>query len=161
MMLSGRDPDETKRRPFGVGRGFMSQPNDEGVVAVEFALVAPLFMLLIFGTMVFALYFATFVAVIHGASEGARASVAGLSDTERGTLATARVQYVFSGYAPLLNPAHVTIRTQAANAGLYKVTVTYPISDFQLGAFYNFIAGGAAGAPTTVGYSVIVANGGY
>lgn len=139
----------------------MSRPHDEGVVAVEFALVAPLFMLLIFGTMVFALYFATFVAVIHGASEGAKASVAGLSDAERGTLATARIQYVFSGYSPLLDPTHVTIRTQAGTAGLYKVTVTYPIKDFQLGSFYNFLAGGTTAAPETVGYSVIVANGGY
>lgn len=143
--------------------------SDEGVVAVEFALVAPLFLLLVFGTMIFALYFATFVAVIHGASEGARASIGGLSDAERSQLAAARVQSIFSGYTPLLNPTRATVSRQAVTVagvtgGSYKVTVSYPISDFGFGWFYSFmnaVSGGSQAAPTTVSYGVIVANGGY
>src|ERR1700712_5551199 len=93
--------------------------SDAGVVALEFALIVPLFLLLIFGTMAFALYFATFVAVIHGANEGARASVAGMSDAERYTLAQARVQYVFAGYSPLLTPSHVVVPPVAQTAGMF------------------------------------------
>ena len=133
-------------------------------MALEFALVVPLFLLLIFGTMVFALYFAAYVAVIHGANEGARASIGGLSDAERGTLATARVRDVFSGYSPLLDPLHAVVTTRAAATGLYQVSVSYPISEFGFGVFYGLmsdISGKASTAPTTVAYTVIVANGGY
>jgi Flp pilus assembly protein TadG len=139
----------------------------EGAVALEFALVAPLFLLLLFGTMIFAIYFATFVAVIHGAAEGARASIGGFSDVERGQLARARVTTLLEGYEPLLNPARATVTTQAATSGsapAYKVSVSYPVSDFGFGWFYGFmnaVGGGAQSAPQTVSYSVTVANGGY
>lgn len=140
--------------------------SDAGIVALEFALIVPFFLLLIFATMAFALYFATFVAVIHGANEGARASVGGISATERGQLAVASVQSIFGSYAPLLNPAHVVVATQAASASMFKVTVSYPLSDLDFGAFYALLAAvsadGQPGAkPTTIGYSVTVANGGY
>src|ERR1700712_1681759 len=92
--------------------------SDAGVVALEFALIVPLFLLLIFATMAFALYFATFVAVIHGANEGARASVGGISTVERGALAKASVQSIFGSYAPLLNPAHVVVDAQAASTSM-------------------------------------------
>ncbi|WP_419816567.1 TadE/TadG family type IV pilus assembly protein [Glacieibacterium sp.] len=140
--------------------------SDDGVVALEFALIVPLFLLLIFATMAFALYFATFVAVIHGANEGARASVGGISTAERGTLAKASVQSIFGSYAPLLNPAHVVVDAQAASASMFRVTVSYPLSDLDFGAFYTLLAaastdGKSGTRPTTIGYSVTVANGGY
>jgi len=155
---------EPVSRLLGRWRAVNRPPSDEGAVAVEFALVVPLFLLLIFGTMVFAFYFATYVAVIHGANEGARASVGGINDAERGTLAAARVRYVFSGYTPLLDPLHAVIATQPGATGYYKVTVSYPISEFGFGVFYTLlgaVSGQPTTAPTTVGYSVIVANGGY
>lgn len=141
--------------------------SDRGAVAVEFALVAPLFLLLLFGTMIFAIYFATFVAVIHGAAEGARSSIAGLTNAERDELARARVQALMQAYQPLLNPARATVTTQPITAGSspsYRVSVAYPVSDFGFGWFYGFmnaVSGGSESAPQTVSYSVTVANGGY
>jgi Flp pilus assembly protein TadG len=140
--------------------------SDDGVVALEFALIVPLFLLLIFATMAFALYLATFVAVIHGANEGARAAIGGISTAERGTLAKAGVQSIFTSYAPLLNPAHVVVDAQAASTSMFKVTVSYPLSDLDFGAFYTLLAtvsadGKPGTKPTTIGYSVTVANGGY
>jgi Flp pilus assembly protein TadG len=133
---------------------------------VEFALVAPLFLLLVFGTMVFSLYFATFVAVIQASSEGARASIGGLTNAERNTLARAQVTALLTSYQPLLNPTRATVTTTPVTAGTtpsYRVSVSYPISDFGFGFFYSFLNsfGGRATAPTTVSYSVTVANGGY
>ncbi len=141
----------------------------DGAVAIEFALVAPLFLLLVLGTMVFAIYFATFVAVIQGAAEGARASIGGMNDAERDQLARARVQILFQGYQPLLNPMRTTVNTTPIAGGgtaapSYRVRVSYPISDFGFGFFYNFlnaVGGGSQAAPQTVSYSVTVANGGY
>ncbi|HWK36264.1 TadE/TadG family type IV pilus assembly protein [Sphingomonas sp.] len=139
----------------------------EGAVALEFALVAPFFLLLLFGTMIFAIYFATFVAVIHGAAEGARASIGGFTNAERGQLAQARVAALIAGYRPLLDPARVTVTTQATTSGstpAYRVSVAYPVSDFGFGWFFSFlnaVGGGSASAPQTVSYAVTVANGGY
>jgi Flp pilus assembly protein TadG len=138
--------------------------SDAGVVALEFALIVPFFLLLIFGTMVFALYFATFVAVIHGANEGARASVAGISDVERKGLAITRVQYIFTAYSPLLKSTLVDVQTQVMPDAMFKVTVRYPLSDFEFGAFYNLltaVGSGNAAQPQSIEYSVTIANGGY
>jgi Flp pilus assembly protein TadG len=138
-----------------------------GAVALEFALVAPMFLLLLFGTMIFAIYFATFVAVIHGAAEGARASVGGFSNVERNGLARARVTALLTGYQPLLDPARATVTTTPTTSGGapgYRVRVSYPVSDFGFGWFYAFMnsfGGTGQSAPTTVAYSVTVANGGY
>lgn len=158
---------KTMIRRYGSGRCMLRRGvSDTGVVALEFALIVPLFLLLIFGTMVFALYFATFVAVIHGANEGARASIGGISNAERAQLATARVQLIFASYAPLLTPAHAVVTTQATAGATFKVTVTYPLSDFapNFGPFYALLAsvsGSQSTRPANIGYSVTVANGGY
>lgn len=139
----------------------------DGAVALEFALVAPLFLLLVFGTMIFAIYFATFVAVIHGSAEGARASIGGFTNAERAQLARDRVQALLSGYQPLLNPVRATVTTQPVTSGgrpAYRVAVAYPVGDFGFGWFYTFInsvGGSGQSAPTTVSYAVTVANGGY
>jgi len=138
-----------------------------GAVALEFALVAPLFLLLIFGTMIFSIYFATFVAVIHGSAEGARASIAGLTDAEREQQARGRVRYVLAGYRPLLDPDRASVTTVSTVAGdhrAYRVSVAYPIGDFGFGAFHAFlnsVSGSGQAAPATVSYAVTVANGGY
>lgn len=138
----------------------------DGAVALEFALVAPLFLLLVFGTMVFAIYFATFVAVIHGSAEGARASIGGFTDAERAQLARDRVSALLTGYRPLLDPARATVTTEPAVSGGrpgYRVAVAYPVSEFGFGWFHGLIAsvGGNGRAPATVSYAVTVANGGY
>jgi Flp pilus assembly protein TadG len=137
-------------------------------VAIEFALVAPLFLLLVFATMIFAIYFATFVAVIHSASEGARASIAGMTNAEREQLARARVQSLFTAYRPLLDPTRATVTASAPVAGTgtpsYRVAVSYPVGDFGFGwffAFMNAVSGTSQVGPQTVSYSVTIANGGY
>lgn len=138
---------------------------DEGVVALEFALIAPVFLVLVLGTMVFAIYFATAVAVTHAAGEGARASIAGLDATDRASLAQARVSQVFAAYAPLLDATKATVTPAAgATAGTFQVRVSYPLNDFGFGGFYALLAlvtGDASAAPTSISNTVIVANGGY
>jgi Flp pilus assembly protein TadG len=60
--------------------------SDSGAAAVEFAVVAPLIVLV----MISILYFGIYISVSHSvqqlAADGARASVAGLGDAERETL---------------------------------------------------------------------------
>ena len=49
-----------------------SRHAEAGVAAVEFALVAPIFLILVFSIIIYGFYFATYIAVVHAASEGAR-----------------------------------------------------------------------------------------
>ncbi|KJC61540.1 pilus assembly protein TadE [Bradyrhizobium sp. LTSPM299] len=100
-----------------------------GASAVEFALLLPLFLAFIFGIVVFGSY----LAMVHGvqqlAAEAARSSIAGMTDTERNSLATSYVAANASTY-PLLIPAKLSVSAapSAANANVYVVTVNYNAS---------------------------------
>jgi Flp pilus assembly protein TadG len=97
--------------------------------AVEFALLVPLFLTFVFGIVVFGSY----LAMVHGvqqlAAEAARSSVAGLTNSERNSLATSYVSANAATY-PLLAPAHLTVNAapSASNANVYVVTVNYDAS---------------------------------
>jgi len=102
-----------------------------GATSLEFALVLPIFLLLLLGIIVYGQYFAIRIAVVHAASEGARASVMGLDEAERHDNATTRVSQVMTGYAPLVTVTASNPQTTAAStsdgSGVFKVTVAYTI----------------------------------
>ncbi|WP_420966541.1 TadE/TadG family type IV pilus assembly protein [Bradyrhizobium sp. B120] len=97
-----------------------------GASAVEFALMLPLFLAFIFGIIVFGSY----LAMVHGvqqlAAEAARSSIAGMTDTERNSLATSYVTANASTY-PLLVASNLTVNAAPSplNANVYVVTVNY------------------------------------
>ena len=100
-----------------------------GASAVEFSLTFPLFLIVIFGIVVFGAY----LAMVHGvqqlAAEAARSSVAGLSDSERNSLATSYVTSNVGTY-PLLDASRITVSAapSASDANVYVVTVNYDAS---------------------------------
>jgi Flp pilus assembly protein TadG len=100
-----------------------------GASAVEFSLTLPLFLVVIFGIVVFGAY----LAMVHGvqqlAAEAARSSVAGLTDTERNSLATSYVTSNVGTY-PLLDASKITVSAapSGSNPNVYVVTVNYDAS---------------------------------
>jgi Flp pilus assembly protein TadG len=100
-----------------------------GATAVEFAMLLPLFLTLVFGIVVFGSY----LTMVHGvqqlAAEAARSSVAGLTDSERGSLAASYVSLNASTY-PLLNASSLTVNAAASTAdpNVFVVTVNYDAS---------------------------------
>ncbi|MFB9264122.1 TadE/TadG family type IV pilus assembly protein [Bradyrhizobium erythrophlei] len=100
-----------------------------GASAVEFAIMLPLFLAIIFGIVVFGSY----LAMIHGvqqlAAEAARSSIAGMTDSERSSLATSYVTANASTY-PLIVPNNLSVSAapSAGNANVYVVTVNYDAS---------------------------------
>lgn len=151
----------SQRRPH---RAFWR--GEDGVVAVEFALLSPLFLALILGTMVMSLYFATAIAVSHAATEGARASVRGVSTASRGSLAQARVTTILTAYQPLIAPASAVVTSApGATASTFQVTVAYPLTDGNLAWFYRVLAyatgTGVQSAPASITRTVVIGNGGY
>jgi Flp pilus assembly protein TadG len=97
-----------------------------GATAVEFAMLLPVFLTLVFGIVVFGSY----LAVIHGvqqlAAEAARSSIAGLNNSERSSLASSYVTANVGTY-PLITPNKVSVSAAASpsNPNVFVVTVTY------------------------------------
>ncbi len=93
--------------------------NDRGAVAVEFAIVLPLLIILVFGIIDFGRVFFAQITVTQAAREGARLSALGLPNVQSRTTAAA------AGLSPVMvtNPSICpTGSTQATDA---VVTVTY------------------------------------
>ena len=150
-------PVKPARRPAD-GRSSAGLRPDSGLAAIEFILVAPLFLMLIFATAVFGVYFGTWLAVSNAAAESARAAIAGLSESEREGLAKTTAQTIFNGYAPTFTWAKVKTFQAAAVTGspnLFQVSITYDISGLKILPFSDLVTGDSLTATS------VVPNGGY
>jgi Flp pilus assembly protein TadG len=102
--------------------------NRSGAAAVEFAFVAPLFILLTFGMIVFGSIIATYNAIEQLAAEAARASLGGTTDAERDQIARAFVSGSVAHY-PFISPASLSVATASLQSPRsFKVTLTYDLS---------------------------------
>ncbi|TKT71917.1 pilus assembly protein [Afipia massiliensis] len=130
----------------------------DGAIAVEFAMIAPVFLMIVFGIIMYGSY----LAVIHGvqqlAAEAARSSVAGLNESERSTLANSYITGNVNSY-PLINPAHLTVNaaTSGSDANVFVVTVNYDASSMFIYSLPTFVP---APSPTIV-RSAAIPRGGY
>ncbi len=100
------------------------------VSAIEFALVAPIFLFLLFGIVAYGFH----LALVHGvqqiAAEAARASVAGLTDDERAAIARSNVATNAPSY-PLIAPTRLSIVSAATDQSTmtFLLTLRYDASD--------------------------------
>lgn len=128
------------------------------MAALEFALIAPALLMLVFAIIIYSFWFSALLGVRHAAAEGARAAMAGLSATERVTLARTRALAVIDGYGALLSSGGTPdIQAQADGTGLFKVQVRYDMSGSPLRRYAAFVPLPS----TTLGATVIVTNGSY
>ena len=97
-----------------------------GVSAVEFAMLLPVFLALVFGIVVFGSY----LALVHGlqqlAAEAARSSIAGINSSERSSIATNYVSANIGTY-PLISPNNVSVSAAVSGTdpNVFVVTVSY------------------------------------
>ena len=131
---------------------------EQGLAALEFALLAPALLMLVFAVVLYSFYFAALMGVRHAAIEGARAAVAGLSTAERTVLAQDRAQAVVSGYGTLLAAGGGPVVTAVPDAtGTFRVRVSYNMSGSPMMRYAAFVP-----MPSpTVSASVVVTNGSY
>lgn len=109
-----------------------------GASAIEFAILSPVFLLLVFGIVVFGSY----LAMVHGvqqlAAEAARRSIAGLNDTERASLAAGYVSANAGSY-PLIAADRLTVASATSGANVFVVTVDYDASSSFIYALPTFV----------------------
>jgi len=129
-----------------------------GASAVEFALVLPLLFFLFCGILVFGSYLSLVHSVQQLAAEAARASVAGMSNTERATLAMSYLGRAIDQY-PMVEQKYLTARAapESGNENIFTVTVTY-----DAGHSAAFIFSGLIPLPSrTITRSAAIQRGGY
>lgn len=114
------------RRRFPSSR---SSSDRRGVAAIEFAMVAPLLILMMLGMVVYGGWFWMAHSVQSLASEGARAAIAGLDPVERETLARGFVGVQIQDLGLRADRAAVEVES---TSGLIRVNVAYDISDHPL-----------------------------
>ena len=104
----------------------------DGTSALEFAIVAPIFITLVFGILIYGYYFASLSMLNHIAYESARATVTGLSDDERSTLAHARADELIDALDGFIDPNSIEVDAGSDGNGIYAVTVHYEFSALAL-----------------------------
>ena len=127
-----------------------------GATAVEFALVAPMLFLVLFGIVGFGAVISIQNGLQQLVAEAARASVAGLSDAERKQLAQVYVNNNASGY-PFIDPTKIVLSTGNPSVSSFMVTVHYDMS----GLFAYNLMSSLPLPGTAVTRSAVVQRGGF
>jgi Flp pilus assembly protein TadG len=126
-----------------------------GASAVEFALIAPFLLLLVAAILAYGSIFATSLSLQQVAAEAARATIAGLSDSERKTLAQAKLNAIASEY-PLLDPSKVSFQFDAGSGSeLSRVTLLYDMTNHPAYALDKLLPLPAS----PISYSIIITDG--
>ncbi|WP_236884147.1 TadE/TadG family type IV pilus assembly protein [Devosia sp. A16] len=102
---------------------------------MEFAIIAPVFILMLVGVLAYGIYFGAANSVQQIAADAARTSIAGLNASERNTLVTAFIQRNAGAYV-FIDPKQVAfqIGDDGADPNQYRVTVTYDASGLPIWA---------------------------
>jgi Flp pilus assembly protein TadG len=129
--------------------------NMVGSVAVEFAIVSPVLILLLLGIMSYGGYFWISHNIQELANDAARAAVAGLTDSERTSLAQACLNTEIADYS-VLNPALATVTYQGSSES-FTVSVSYNASSTPFWAASGIIPM----PPQTIVESASIRLGGY
>ena len=125
-----------------------------GNVSIEFAVLLPVFLALLFGMIVFGIQYSVRIALTYAAAEGGRAAVAGLDDPERQALALAAVQRTLQSLAPLVDPDEADIQIAfAAEGDGEEITVNIGYNDNRF-ARLPFVPAVEGLSPVSVTYLV-------
>lgn len=118
-------------------RAFLGRKSDRaGSAAIEFALVAPVFLMMLLGILVYGLYFGLSHSVQQLAAQAARVSIAGLNDSERSNLAQTYLAENAQFY-PMIDDRRLTFTTGPApdESDVFVVTLRYDLTDTVLDLF--------------------------
>ncbi len=126
------------RRVFSRMRAFNAAA--AGSMAVEFALIAPVLIAMLAGVIFYGVYLGAANSVQQLAADAARASVAGLNDAERISIARAHVASAAPSFT-LIDPAKtsVTAKVSSANSNVFEVAVSYDASKLAIWGFQGLL----------------------
>jgi Flp pilus assembly protein TadG len=126
--------------------------------AIEFALIAPVLLLMIFAIIGYGYIFGIYHSIQQIASEAARASVSGISDAEREQIARNFVASHATSYA-FIDPAKLRLTTAQSGPPrqTFEIAIVYDMSD----TVFQSLAALVALPPPLVERRAVVQRGGY
>lgn len=138
-------------RPMGLAR------DQRAASAVEFALLMPIYLLLVLGALAYGIYFGAAHSVQQLAADAARAAVAGLNDEERHALVDLFIARNGDSYV-LLDSQRLSFvaAPSPVDANQYLVTVSYDASALPIWNIYPPLPM----PPPTITYRSTIRNGG-
>lgn len=131
---------------------------ESGSIAVEFAIIFPVALVFFMGLLAYGIYFGAAHSVQQLAADAARASVGGLNDAERASIANAHVAASGGAY-PLLNPDRLSVsaRSLEADPSQFEVRITFDAGELPIWA----LSGLVPLPEKTIARVAVVKRGGY
>ena len=113
--------------------------NRQGAAAIEFAIVAPVFLLVLLTLIAYGIYLSAAHALQQLTADAARTAVAGLSEQERAQLVNNYIA-LSTLNDPLIDrkKLQVTVATDPTNANQFTVTTEYDASALPIWNLYSF-----------------------
>ena len=110
-----------------------------GASALEFAIIAPLFLLILMTFVGFGIYLSVSNSIQQVASDAARTAVAGVNATEREQLAKDYISSSTLSYN-LIQPSKLTVSVvgDPKNANQFTVSVSYDATALPIWNLYSF-----------------------
>jgi len=109
-----------------------------GTSAVEFAIVAPLFIFLTLGMIAYGIYFGAAHSVQQIAADAARTAIAGLNETERQTLARHFIDTNGGGYVFIeADKLEVEVADNPNDGQQFVVSVQYDAGNLPIWRFLD------------------------
>ncbi|ATN34673.1 hypothetical protein ACO34A_12775 [Rhizobium sp. ACO-34A] len=110
-----------------------------GAAAIEFAILAPVFFMVVFSMIGYGIYLSASHAVQQLTADAARTAIAGLTSTERKQLAEKYVKATTSEYAFLDGKAMtVAVQDDPNNPDQFTVSISYDASGLPIWQLYSF-----------------------
>ena len=111
--------------------------DDSGTSAVEFAILMPVFLLLLTGMLAYGIYFSAAHSLQQLVADAARTAIAGLDEAERNALVGDFLAANADSYA-LIDPARLSaaIGDKPGDPDHYRVVLTYDASDLPIWNLY-------------------------
>jgi len=107
--------------------------------ALEFALVAPLFIVILMSTVAYGIYMSACHSIQQLAADAARSAVAGLSSAERADLATSFIKQSTINNA-FIDPTKlaVSVKDDSSNSSQFTVSLSYDATNLPIWQLYSF-----------------------
>ena len=104
-----------------------------GTSAIEFAIVAPILILLLFGMVAYGIYLGASHSVQQIAADAARTAVAGLDENERISLADSYIEHNADDY-PFVDRSKLAldIKDNPADTNEFTVAISYDARDLPI-----------------------------
>ena len=118
-------------------RRFYFLTDNNGAAAIEFAILTPVYLLLMTGMLAYGIYFGAAHAVQQLAADAARTAIAGVNTSERNSLVKTYLDNNASAYM-LIDPDLLTytIGDSPMDPNQYRVQLTYDASQLPIWNLY-------------------------